>query len=376
MSVVAIPFHREDVSTVLANIEVAARHERVDEVWAVGRSDSISEAARQLVAETGTKIEVFPESRIGSLRPGKGDAMNTALLRAAAESVDRLHFYDADITNFSADWIEGAERAADDGFEVVRHNFPRASTDAMITWLVTKPILAMKFPETALPRIGQPLGGELLLTAAAITGLAGDPAILERSDWGIDTLYTFSAIRAGFSIFEHYVADGKRHALYGSLDELRTMLGECFDAASGLSPGPIPRVKHDGDAIGEVPIDLRYQPGYDVGSSRPLVSAPWAEGEDELAAGFPASLSNHIAEMAVSGEFGFLTGGAWEEILRVGMVGFELGDMAWESLMFRLWVGRVLNYTLNHSVAGYEHAMGYLHDTVTRYERNALRGSS
>ena len=68
--------------------------------------------------------------------------MNTALRRAAATGFERVHFYDADIINFDNMWIDGAEEAADKGYDIVRHRFPRASTDAMITWMVTRPSLA------------------------------------------------------------------------------------------------------------------------------------------------------------------------------------------------------------------------------------------
>ncbi|MCB1246585.1 MAG: hypothetical protein KDB69_04920, partial [Acidimicrobiia bacterium] len=93
MSVVAIPFKDENNAVVLANLETAASHPRVDEVWAIGSDQMVSDGARRITGETGTTVELIADRRIGSLRPGKGDAMNTALIRAADESIDRLHFY-------------------------------------------------------------------------------------------------------------------------------------------------------------------------------------------------------------------------------------------------------------------------------------------
>ena len=178
-SLVVFPFKEEDTSVVASNLTVAARHERVTEVWAVAAAENAAMGAVEAVAGDihGAHIEVFAQERIGSRRPGKGDGMNTAIARAAQSGFERVHFYDADITNFDRSWIDGAEAAADRGYAVVRHRFPRASTDAMITWMITRPLLAMLFPDTVLPRLGQPLGGELLL----VQRMTGMPAFWPRS---------------------------------------------------------------------------------------------------------------------------------------------------------------------------------------------------
>lgn len=371
MSVVAIPFKDEDPSTVLANIAIAAQHPRIDEVWAIGSQDAVAVAAEIIGRDTETHVAVIAERRLGRFRPGKGDAMNTALIRAADLSVDRLHFYDADITNFGPEWIWGAERAADVGFDVVRHTFPRAATDAMITWFVTKPILAIRFPGTILPRIGQPLGGELLLTQEAIHSLASQTDVIDRSDWGIDTLYTGAAVRSGFSLYEHHVSDGKRHSLYGSLAELKTMLVECFDAVAGLQATDIPDVQHERDTETPAPGDLRAEKAYDVGATRPLIQAPWTAGEDDLAGDLPSNLAGKVSRLMDEGDFGSLDEQTWEELLFVLLDRFSIADPAWEALLFRLWTGRVLNYTANHASQGYDHAMAYLDSTIEGYERNA-----
>jgi hypothetical protein len=48
--------------------------------------------------------------------------------------------------------------------------------------------------------------------------------------------------------------------------------------------------------------------------------------------------------------------------------GFALGDPAWESLAFRLWLTRVLAYTTNQAREGFAAAMTYLESTIRRYE--------
>ena len=164
MSLVVFPFKSEDPSLVLRNMSIAANHEAIDEVWAVATEEGQGElgvrlGARDLSRALSKPVEVILQERIGRLRPGKGDAMNTAMARAADQGRERVHFYDADITNFDASWIDGAETAADRGYGTVRHRFPRAATDAMITWMITRPALARLFPGTFLPRLDQPLGG-------------------------------------------------------------------------------------------------------------------------------------------------------------------------------------------------------------------------
>lgn len=369
MSTVAIPFKDEDPTLVSANLAVAAGHSRIDRVWAVGESSEISRAVAGIAASTDTSVEVVPDSRIGVLRPGKGDAMNTALLKAMADGVDRLHFYDADITNFDHGWIEGAELAADSGFEAVRHTFPRAATDAMITWFVTKPMFSMKYPGTALALIGQPLGGELLLVGDAIEVVATSPGVAERSDWGIDTVLTHAMVANGLRLYEHHVAAGKSHSLYGSLAELKTMLVECFDAAVRLPADRMPVIDHGRDPESPAPDELRAQTGYSVDRTEPLLSTPLVSGEPDLIASLPGSIPTDTHHMVKTGVVDFLDEQAWWQILLAAREGFTLGDPAWESLLFRLWTGRVLNYTMNHAARGYEPALDYLAGTIATYEQ-------
>ncbi|REK21326.1 MAG: hypothetical protein DWQ40_04275 [Actinobacteria bacterium] len=368
MSVVAIPFKDEPAEVILTNVEVAARHARIDEVWAVGDGARIAERARRIGLECGKKIEVFPEERLGTLRPGKGDAMNTALQRAAVEDIGRLHFYDADITNFDSSWIDGAEGGADAGFDVVRHTFPRAATDAMVTWFITKPLLAAKYPGTLLPRIGQPLGGEILLTRAALRALSPSKPIRERSDWGIDTLLTHGTVDAGLSLYEHHVAAGKQHALYGSLQELRQMVLECFDAARSLPDRRPATIEHHRDDDAPVPEELKRQIGYSREQTLPLLVMPLESAESAAAATAGGGLPEMLARVAEEGDVQDVDANWWGEFLRQAVKAFSLGDEGWESLLFRMWVARVVHYTERQASQSFEFAMGYLEGTIKGYE--------
>ncbi|MGH8941291.1 MAG: mannosylglycerate synthase domain-containing protein [Acidimicrobiia bacterium] len=375
MSLAVFPFKTEEPSLVVSNLATAAAHPAIDEVWAVapeagGAVAAVRAMALEVSGAHAKPVEVVIQERLGTYRSGKGDAMNTALALAAEQGRDRVHFYDADITNFDASWIDGAERAADRGFGVVRHRFPRAATDAMITWMITRPALARLFPGTFLPRLDQPLGGEVLLTRPAVETLATSDLVRSRSDWGIDTVLTYATSVMDIGFYEHHVAGGKRHALYGSLDELREMLIECLDAAASLSgrPGPGPGARHATDPPAPVPRDLKQIVAYDVDRTVRLLDVEWSNDEIRLAESLPPSLSGLLLDDPTRPRFELMDADRWHMAHNLLMESFALGDPAWESLAFRLWLTRVLSYTTNQARQGFDAAMEYLESTIRRYE--------
>jgi mannosylglycerate synthase len=381
VSLVVFPFKTEPPELVLSNLATAAAHPVVDEVWAVASEPGeierqVRATSQEITGGQGKKVEVIVQERIGGLRPGKGDGMNTAIALAAAQGRDRAHFFDADITNFDSSWIDGAEQAADRGFGVVRHRFPRAATDAMITWMITRPALARLFPGTFLPRLNQPLGGEVLLTRPALESLAESDFVRNRSDWGIDTVLTYSTSVLGLGVYEHHVADGKRHALYGSLYELRDMVIECLDAAASLAgrPAPGPEARHGTDQPSPAPADLKRTVAYDITGTRALLDAEWSDEEMRLARQLPVEIGVTLLDRgAVSGP-SFMDAGLWYQAHGFLLEHFVLGDPGWEALAFRLWLTRVLAYTENQAQTGYDRAMEYLESTIADYERRAASG--
>ncbi len=382
MSLAVFPFKSEEPSLVASNLAIAAAHPAIREVWAVasepGDTEIAVQASAAAVSQAHAKpVEVIIQQRLGSYRSGKGDAMNTALALAADQGRDRVHFYDADITNFDASWIDGAEAAADRGFGVVRHRFPRAATDAMITWMITRPALARLFPGTFLPRLDQPLGGEVMLARSAVETLAESDLVRSRSDWGIDTVLTYATSVMDLGMYEHHVADGKRHALYGSLDELREMLIECLDAVASLSgrPGPAPYAIHGTDPPAPVPDDLKEIVAYDVERTVRLLESAWTAAEIGIAERLPDDLFGLLLDDPTRPSFQLMDADRWFVAHGFLMEGFALGDPAWESLAFRLWLTRVLAYTTNQAREGFDAAMTYLESTIRHYEATAA-GSS
>jgi mannosylglycerate synthase len=383
MALVIFPFKEEEPEVLLRNVEVALDHPRVSEVLCVGASedrcfDATSAEAPKLTKSYGKPVKVMVQERIGGLRPGKGDGMNTALKYLLEETDhERIHFYDADIVSFSEEWITKAEEAADEGYQVVRHYFPRSSTDAMITWMITRTGFALLWPRSVLPWIEQPLGGELLLTRGAAEELFSDPRVRRQSDWGIDTLYTFSMVAHGLSISEIYIDVGKLHKLYGALTDLKAMLIECFSALQSLKDEPVPEgTKHCIEYPGPVRQEMKEKVGYDLERSLQLLRTGWSDRQAELLELFPRPVREGMLACREYPRFSFMDEDTWAEVYSVLLDHFDPGDDDWRELLFKLWLTRVLQYTTTVALRGYDYAMHYLHRMVARYVHRSLTGSS
>ncbi len=382
MSLVVFPFKEEDPEVLLASVKVALAHPRVKEVLCVGASEdhcfrAVSAAAPELTRTYGKPVGIIVQERIGEMRPGKGDGMNTGL-KYFLEETDhrRLHFYDADIVSFSEEWITKAEEAADEGYQVVRHYFPRSSTDAMITWMITRTGFALLWPRSALPWIEQPLGGELLLTREAAEKLFADPRVRRQSDWGIDTLYTFAMVAHGLSIAEIYIDAGKLHKLYGALTDLKTMLIECFSAVQGLKGEAVPEgTMHHIEYPGPVRQEMKERIGYDFERTLWLLRENWTDRQVELLALFPREVREGLLTSRQYPRFSFMDEDAWAEVYRVLLAHFDARDADWAELLFKLWIARVLQYTTAVALRGYDYAMYHLHRMVARYVHRALVGA-
>jgi len=381
VSAVVFPFKDEDPEVVTRNVLAAASHPRVTEVTCVGldRNATFDILEEIAPAVPDANVTVILQRRVGSLRPGKGDAMNTGLLAFLERSDEqRLHFYDADITNFDAGWIEQAEQAADTGFDVVRHFFPRASTDAMITWMITRVGFAVLWPDTELPRIGQPLGGEMLLTREAAEAVASDRRVLAQSDWGVDTLYTFAMVQRERRMYETYVASGKQHRLYGGLQELGTMLVECFAAVQTLRYEAVPvGTPHVMEPARPATDAIATKIGYDVDATLPLLASGWTERQDDLLDALPPRVAHGMRAARQYPTVAFMDEDAWYETYLSLLSDFDVSDADWRRLLFRLWVARVLQYTFTEALRGHASASAYLEAMVERtIHRSARKESS
>lgn len=379
MSLVVFPFKEEDPAVATANVRIAADHPRVTEVLCVGsgrdRAYHAIEAIRHEVeSATSTPVGLILQERIGSRRPGKGDAMNTGLAWFVEHSAaERVHFYDADITSFGPAWIDRAEAAADEGYPVVRHSFPRASTDAMITWMITRPVLALLWPATVLPDIGQPLGGELLFTRDVAKELLADPAVQAQSDWGIDTLYTIATTAAGHGTYETFAPEGKLHGLYGSLTDIEDMAVECFAALQAARSTRVPSgTPHQAEAPHDIAEEVKRTTAYSVADSVLLLREGWTDRQLALLDLFDPEVARCMSAGRDYPRLGFMDADRWGATLGVLLDVFDPRDRDWRKLLFRLWVARVLTYTVTEAVRGYDAAVEYLEGTIDRYRAGSM----
>lgn len=375
-SVIVFPFKSEDTDVFSQNIREALSHPAVGTVLGIGFEQNDCYRTMEDRFGSHSRVQLLVQDRLGGKRPGKGDGMNTGL-RFFLEhpEYERLHYYDADLKTFTRDWIAVAEEAADEGYQVIRHYFPRASTDAMITWMITKTGFALIAPQTQLTRIEQPLGGELLITREVAENLFQDDAVRAQSDWGIDTLYTWTMFHHGFSLYEVYQPSGKVHKLYDRLTDLKTMLIECFAAIQSLrETPPIARaVRHDIEPPKPAPEPVRQKTAYDVEGTMHVLTEDWTDRQAQLLDHFPDHIRNAMLQCRTKPFFGFMDEPAWYRVYQILLEEFDPADEDWGHLLFKLWVARVLDYTMQIALKGYEHAVSHLHGMVESYRLEALR---
>jgi len=395
MCLVVFPFKKENPQVVLNNVKIAAEHPRVEEVLCVGVEKeetyrSLEQNIPTVKMETNTEINLILQERLGNKRPGKGDGMNTALKYFLEETdLERILFFDSDITTFDQHWITKALEGSDIGYPVVRHYFPRASTDAMITWMITKTGFALLWPTSELPWIEQPLGGELLMHRSVVEKLFKEEDVISRSDWGIDTMYTFYSVMYGYPMLETYISEGKLHKLYGKLTDLKTMLVECFDTIQSLKDktfslmsknssmenlsvyngGIVHRAEHPH----EVPADVFEKIGFDIEGSMTLLMENWTSRMEELLNLFPRRVRDGLLANKSGPSFSFMDEHTWRETYFVLLEHFDATDEDWQELIFKLWTSRVLCYTTTIALRGYYFAMRYLYSMIDRYMNYSAR---
>ncbi len=389
MCLVVFPFKKENPQVVLNNVKIAAQHPKVDEVLCVGVEKeetyrSLEQNIPQLKMETNKDINLILQERIGNKRPGKGDGMNTALKYFLEETDhNEILFFDSDITTFGPNWISKLLEGAELGYPVVRHYFPRCSTDGMITWMITKTGFALLWPTSELPWIEQPLGGELLFKREVVERFLQQEEVRNRSDWGIDTMYTFYSVKYCYPMLETYISEGKLHKLYGKLTDLKTMLVECFDTIQSLrdhSLELIPKVNemegsflckggiiHRAEHPHEVPQDVFEKIGFDIEGSLTLLMENWTPGMEDLLSVFPRRIRDGVYANKKAPSFSFLDEHTWREAYLILLDHFDINNEDWQEILFKLWVGRVLCYTTTIALRGYYFAMRYLYSMIDRY---------
>jgi hypothetical protein len=230
MSNVLIVPEKNEGQRPLLVIEEGLKAASVDEVLVIdgwSTDDTVpllSERLPGLEEKYGKRVKLI---RSELRNTGKGGAMVSGIKQALADGHDRIIFLDADITSMTNKWcdvlVEGIDKY---GVAMTRGYFDRSPFDAQITRHVTRPLIALFFPEGQ--AVNQPLGGELCLTAELARYLL-DCGIAPPHTWGIDTFLIINTLVGGYRVAELYLTQ-KTHRKK-SMDELKTMFIECFDEA-------------------------------------------------------------------------------------------------------------------------------------------------
>ena len=189
---------------------------------------SNKEDFQRLKRKESRDIKVISEKKfIKTEVRGKGVGMINGGIAAIKEGFDNIAFIDGDIYNPNlGSWFKFLFEPLERNIDVVKASFLRHPADAQITRHITKPLIAMFFPNAWV--IDQPLGGELALKKEVLKDLLMND-IPPPYDWGIDTFITMKSLIRGYNIGEVYLGQ-KMHGKK-TLTNLREMFIQCLNEA-------------------------------------------------------------------------------------------------------------------------------------------------
>jgi len=192
---------------------------------------SNEETFKRLKAKETKTIEVINEKKfVQTNESGKGIGMINGGLAAIKQGYDKIGYIDGDIYCPTINkWFEFLFDPLDRDVDIVKAAFSRNPTDGQITRHITKPLIAMFFPNAW--EINQPLGGELALKKEVLKDLFLK-GLSPPHGWGIDTWITMKSLIYGYTVGEVYL--GQKMHNKKTLMHLRGMFIECFQEAVRL----------------------------------------------------------------------------------------------------------------------------------------------
>lgn len=109
-----------------------------------------------------------------------------------------------------------------------------------------------------------------------------------------------------------------------------------------------------------MPETVKTKIAYDFHGTLARLTHGWTERQLAPLDIFPARVRNGLAGCRSFPQLGFMDDEAW-------------CDTDWQELLFKLWIIRVLGYTVTVALRGYDVAMHHLHRMVESYARRAAR---
>lgn len=195
-------------------------------------SDGSNEETFRRLKEKETKnIEVVREKKfVKTEKNGKGVGMTNGGLAALKQGYDNIGYIDGDICSPNiGKWFEFLFDPLEERIDIVKASFSRNPTDGQITRHITKPLIAMFFPNAW--EISQPLGGELALKREVLKDLFSK-GLSPPHGWGIDTFITIKSLIYGYTMGEVYL--GQKMHNKKTLTHLRKMFIECFQEVANM----------------------------------------------------------------------------------------------------------------------------------------------
>ena len=98
-----------------------------------------------------------------------------------------------------------------------------------------------------------------------------------------------------------------------------------------------------------------------------LLREGWTDRQLSMLDLFEPEVARYMAAGRDYPRLGFMDAERWGRTLLVLLDQFDAKDRDWRQLLFRLWVARVLSYTVTEAVRGYDAAVEYLEGTIDRY---------
>ena len=210
-------------------LSVAEQAVESDVIDKVIISDGSNEETFRRLKEKETKnIEVINEKKfVKTNEIGKGIGMINGAIAAIKQGYENIGYIDGDICSPNiTKWFEILFDPLGENIDIVKASFSRNPTDGQITRHITKPLIAMFFPNAW--EINQPLGGEFALKKEVLSDLFLK-GLSPPYGWGIDTFITIKSLIYGYTMGEVYL--GQKMHNKKTLTHLRKMFIECFQEA-------------------------------------------------------------------------------------------------------------------------------------------------
>ena len=118
-----------------------------------------------------------------------------------------------------------------------------------------------------------------------------------------------------------------------------------------------------------VPTAITQMIGYDVEKSLKLLRENWTPGQMQLLNLFEEKTKKGMVAASHWPEYMFMNEDAWMKAYHVFLDNFMPNDEDWREVLFKMWVARVLNYTMRHVLRGNACALQANSDMVQKVQR-------